>query len=114
MDHSVEEKILGMIEGADTTEERDFWKLAYDLYKSIEQIDDSSALRIEKDGTYLYIWKGKDSIQFVNTEEKKAGTKEIGEAVVLSALFVRDGEKVNITVCPRSEALKKKMEMMVS
>ena len=112
MDSSVEKKILAMMENADTAEERDFWKLAHDLYKSIEQIDDSSALCIERDGAYLYIWKGKDSIQFVNTEEKKVGTKEIGELVVLSALFVRDGEKVNITVCPRAEALQKKMEIM--
>jgi len=114
MDRSVEEKIVAMIESAETPEEKDFWELSYDLYKSIEQMDDSSALRIERDGAYLYIWKGKNSIQFVNTEEKKVGTKEVGEAVVLSALFVRDGEKVNITVCPRSEALQKKMEIMMS
>ena len=114
MDRSVGEKIVAMIESADTAEERGFWKLAYDLYKSVEQMDSGSALRIERDGTYLYIWKGKGSIQFVNTEEKKVGAKEVGEAVVLSALFVRDGKEVNITVCPRFEALQKKMEIMVS
>ena len=109
----VKQKFQAMIEGAETPMEKEFWQMATDLLDKLENLSDDEAIRIDRDGESLYLWKGEDSVQFVNTEEKKSGSKEIGEAITLAVLFIRDGDST-VSIVAKSEALQKKLEVMMS
>lgn len=109
----VKQKFQSMIDNAETPMEKEFWQMATDLLDKFENLADDEAIRIDRDGESLYLWKGEDSVQFVNTEEKKSGSKDIGEAITLAVLFIRDGDST-IAIVTKSEALQKKLEVMMS
>ena len=108
----VKKKIQNMIETAETDMEREFWQEAEKLFHIFEGMSDDEAIHISRDGESLYLWKGEHSVQFVNTEEKKVGSKDLGEALVLAVLFIRDGDSV-VSMVPKSQALQKKLEVMM-
>ena len=114
----VKKKFQTMKEGADTPMEREFWDMAIFLLEKIKNLPGDNALKIFNPDGEIYLWKSKESegtLQFVNTLEKKAGTKDIGEAVILTAMFVRDDQENTKTVeVSLSEALQKKLEVMTS
>ncbi len=108
----VKSKIQNMIDGADTEMERDFWTQAMALMEEIEALSSDNALKIESNEGVLYLWKGENALQFVNTIEDKAGSKEVSEAVVLATLFIKE-HGANVSVAPKSEALSEKMKIMM-
>ena len=114
----VRAKFQSMKEGAETLMERDFWDMAMSLLEKVKSLPEDAALKVSSTDGEIYLWKSKESegtLQFVNTGEKKAGTKDIGEAIILTAMFIRDDEDhTDIKQVPLSEALQRKLEVMTS
>ncbi|GEM_PF-2992805 len=115
---NVKAKFLSMKEGAETPMEGNFWDMAITLIEKVKGLTDDSALKVFNGEGEIYLWKSKESegtLQFVNTSQKKAGTKDVGEAIILTAMFIRDDEDhTHIEKVPLSEALQKKLEVMTS
>ncbi len=114
----VKAKFQSMKEGTETPMERDFWDMAMSLLEKVKSLPEDAALKVSSTDGEIYLWKSKENegtLQFVNTGEKKAGTKDIGEAIILTAMFIRDDEDhTDIEQVPLSEALQRKLEVMTS